>query len=271
MSDRLLEAIQALRETTNGEASAIGRYTRSRVLSAVRLQRRRRVLNVAFGIPLAAILIGSGAWAASGQSFPLFARRLTAALGLRAPPAVPALLTLKERAAAKSGASAPVDPLSASALPTEPLIDQAAVERTNELPATAQPAAVQPAVADERARVGADAATAAPELGSSPKSAASTPRDSHITELELSLYQNAHRAHFVDKDAGAALAAWNDYLRQMPRGRFAVEASYNRALCLVRLGRSAQAREALLPFARGAFGNYRRTEAAALVEELSAQ
>ena len=56
--------------------------------------------------------------------------------------------------------------------------------------------------------------------------------------------------------------------RRFPAGTFASEARYNRALCLVRLGRLGEAREALGPFARGDYGNYRHAEAAALLEAL---
>ena len=68
----------------------------------------------------------------------------------------------------------------------------------------------------------------------------------------------------------AALAAWDAYLAAEPNGQLVVEATYNRALCLVRLGRLADARTALLPFARGevAPAGYRRAEAKALIERI---
>lgn len=78
----------------------------------------------------------------------------------------------------------------------------------------------------------------------------------------------AHQAHFVDHDFGAALRAWDAYLGAAPAGRFAPEARYNRALCLVRLGRKGEAESALRPFADGAYGGYRRDEAKALIEAL---
>jgi hypothetical protein len=89
-----------------------------------------------------------------------------------------------------------------------------------------------------------------------------------MTERELLLYGRAHRAHFVEKSWATALAGWDDYLRQLPRGRFAVEARYNRALCLVRLGRTEQALGALRSLAQGAAGGYRQREARALIEQL---
>jgi hypothetical protein len=82
------------------------------------------------------------------------------------------------------------------------------------------------------------------------------------------LYRRAHQAHFTEHDPARALALWESYLREAPRGRFAVEARYNRALCLVRLGRHAEARSALEPFANGTPGSYRQHEAAQLLEAL---
>src|SRR5262249_54070504 len=96
---------------------------------------------------------------------------------------------------------------------------------------------------------------------------ASTAPDAGL-DAELELYREAHRAHFGGHDSAAALAAWDAYLQKSPKGRFALEARYNRALCLVRLDRKAEARAALEPFARGAFGAYRKREATELLEAL---
>jgi tetratricopeptide (TPR) repeat protein len=84
------------------------------------------------------------------------------------------------------------------------------------------------------------------------------------------LYRAAHDLHFHDGDAAAALAAWDAYLAAAPHGAFAIEARYNRALCLVRLGRLADARAALEPFARGVIepAGYRQSDAAHLIERI---
>jgi len=56
-----------------------------------------------------------------------------------------------------------------------------------------------------------------------------------------------------------------------PTGRFSVEARYNRALVMIRLGRYTAARAELMPFARGEVepAGYRQTEAEQLVERLA--
>lgn len=83
------------------------------------------------------------------------------------------------------------------------------------------------------------------------------------------LYNEAHEAHFVRHDHVAALAAWDRYLTAAgPSGRFALEARYNRAITLVRLGRKADASAALRPFADGEYGGYRRDEAAQLLRSI---
>jgi hypothetical protein len=85
------------------------------------------------------------------------------------------------------------------------------------------------------------------------------------------LYRRAHDLHFHGGDPAQALAAWDAYLAAEPAGRFSVDARYNRALLLVRLGRYADARAALEPFGRGAVepAGYRQAEAEQLVERLA--
>jgi hypothetical protein len=78
------------------------------------------------------------------------------------------------------------------------------------------------------------------------------PREPAAPDAEAAAYGRAHRAHFGGGPRARALAA---------RGAFVPEARFNRALCLVRLGRIADAEGALRPFSEGRFGGYRRAEA----------
>src|SRR5690606_9995452 len=95
-------------------------------------------------------------------------------------------------------------------------------------PARARPdAQVDRSKADARESAGTDAGARAP------------------VDPEEARYRAAHETHFVARDWSRALRAWDDYLAAYPKGRFAPEARYNRALALVRLGRRDEAREAL--------------------------
>ena len=104
-------------------------------------------------------------------------------------------------------------------------------------------------------------ATAPRAATSPPPSAAGTARSA-----ELTLYEIAHRLHFRERDPVRALAAWDHYLQVAPSGTLVLEARYNRALCLYRLGRMTEAAAALAPFASGQVGDgYRQAEARALL------
>ena len=81
------------------------------------------------------------------------------------------------------------------------------------------------------------------------------------------LYREAHHLHFVRRDFGAALAAWDRYL-ELGSGPLSIEARYNRAIALVRLHERDRAIAALTPFARGAHAGYRQQEAQALLRLL---
>jgi TolA-binding protein len=252
MTEPLEELVGALRETTSGEELAAGRYTRSRVLRAVHLQKRKRVLNLAFGLPIAAILIGSGAWAASGQHLPVIVERVSIALGIRERE-----VTVERR------------PVRGSRAMEKPIPSTAAAKAADVVaPAASSHATTEPfGLAQRSPIVNSASSLALPQV----RPQASVPHDSRVTEQELSLYENAHRAHFIEKDSTTALRAWDEYLTQVPRGRFVLEARYNRALCLLRLGRNQEAVSALSLFAQGRFGNYRKAEAQSLIDGLSAE
>jgi TolA-binding protein len=125
------------------------------------------------------------------------------------------------------------------------------------------------------APVGADTGpvtTAEPSAHASESSAVAegaAPPAPRLPNPDLALYKAAHRLHFGEKDYARALSAWDRYLQTFPQGIFAVEARYNHALCLVRLGRKADAIRELTPFAAGEVANgHRRDEARALLTAL---
>jgi hypothetical protein len=94
------------------------------------------------------------------------------------------------------------------------------------------------------------------------------PSETPSDAAEARAYGRAHRVHFVVDAPARALAAWDAYLGAYPRGVFAPEARYNRALCLIRLERFAEAARALRPFAKGHLEGYRREEARMLLDWL---
>ena len=101
-----------------------------------------------------------------------------------------------------------------------------------------------------------------PEPKRSPAPAATRPVEA------LSLYEEAHALHFRAHDYARALDAWSRYLAVAPGGSrdgLALEARYNHAICLVRLGRRSEARTELEAFAEGMWGGYRQEDARALL------
>jgi hypothetical protein len=248
MSDDILaQATRALRESTDadpdrsssGEASSSARFTRARVMASLHQRTVRRRTRTAFLLPIAATLGTVSAWGAASGKAPELWDALTRTLGI-------------ENAAEPAARAGPPLGRSTGAL-RRPA--QAAVKHAPVLePAREDPA---PAVPEP---------SPAPAVSAAP-SASNTARPV-LPDPTHDLYRRAHRAHFAEHNPARALALWDEYLRAAPRGRFSVEARYNRALCLVRLGRRAEARAALDPFASGTFGGYRQNEAAELREAL---
>lgn len=252
--DILSSATRALRETT-GDADEAARFTRARIMASLHHQRQRRASKLVLLVPLAAILLGGSAWAASGGAVPHVVVQLAEVIGLTAP----------AQPAEEQAALAPAAPVASAADRIEPaVVDPADLEPAAE--PEPEPARVEeepPAVAPVAPPVAPIAQRPAPSAAQAPQPAV----DAEGTEA-YELYRKAHRAHFEAHDPAAALSAWDAYLRAAPGGRFALEASYNRGICLVRLGRASEARQVLRPFADGAYGGYRQAEAQKLVAAL---
>lgn len=236
MNQNLLkQATKALSES--GHEQQGGRYTRERLMASLHDRRRRSNTRFAVLLPLAAIFVGSTAFAAvTGRLETLMVSALDV-VGL-VPNAAPwsadasPVANPRPRAAARGPASPVAPPKQAPPLPSA---------QSEPEPATsAEPRSEAPS----RVRAGA------------------AEDDAH------EVYRRAHAAHFKTHDLAEALRGYEAYLGRQPSGRFAVDARYNRALCLVRLGRPAEAQPELERFARGSYGGYRQADAQRLLAAL---
>jgi TolA-binding protein len=234
MSDDLLKAAtQALREETAGD-DADGRFTRARVMASLHQGKVKRRTRFAFILPIAACLAAGTAWGAATGRLPAMFHALSQAVSYTAkPPADPK--------PSKPKVSAPVTPLAAP--------EPAPVIEAPPAPVVEEPKALPKAAPSASVKAAASSSAA-------------------FQDTDGDLYRLAHEAHFGAHDYARALMGWEAYLQAAPRGRLATEARYNRAICLLRLGRDAEARQALAPFASGKLG-YRQSEAQQLLDELS--
>ncbi|MSQ81581.1 MAG: hypothetical protein EXR77_01520 [Myxococcales bacterium] len=181
---------------------------------------------------------------------------------------------------------APVSPAPASPAPASPVsappaqagTGGSALEGQPALTARLQPApaakpqlkapktAAEPAVDQPATAVGPQATAAAqaePVVVAAPTAPPDAPPDETLV-----LFRAAQALQHRDKNYAKALAAWEGYLHAAPAGVLAPEARWNRAICLLRLGRKPQARMALEHFAHGAEGGYRQAEATKLLAAL---
>ena len=237
-------AAAVLRETTrqdgqdgqNDDDGKTGAETLKRVLGSMRRQRRRRRLVTLLAIQVGFGGMALGAWAASTG-------RLAAWMGYgrRTPVSVaaPASTRALRPHAHRGPMVVPIDePLGEPPVPA--VSAQQAAEPLRVRPAVAPPVAVSPA-----------------------------PRSTSRSAEEI--YREAHETHFTRRDFSAALVLWEEYLAVGGGARFSVEARFNRAIALIRLGRGADASRALQPFAEGDYGDYRRRDAQALLRRIAGQ
>jgi tetratricopeptide (TPR) repeat protein len=256
--DLLSAATDALRETPiEGDGAA----TRLRVRRSLEASHRGRRQLAGFLTGTGILLAGTMSWAfATGR-----ASAVWHAIVDPAPVHVERAAPEPAAAPGRAGAVRVAPPVQPTPVEPEPAaVEPAAVEpaAVEPEPAAVEPAAVEPAAPPRHA--------AAPR-GEVPAVRAGAPSiraEAAPPPLE-ELYRRAHELHFHGSDYPAAIAAWEAYLAAEPTGRFVAEARYNRALLLIRVGRYAEARAALAPYARGEIaGGYRRAEAAQLVERL---
>jgi len=296
MSDDLLrDAARALHGGAAGRSGAAD-ATRMRIVGSVRAARRRRVVAARASAVLLCAALGGTAWAAATgrlPSLPRLAEMLGVALGTESIPSAPpdpslaggpAAQGLPAAAATADAASEPGGPpqpapSATAVLPSGPASAAGAAPVTGTAPTTAAGAAASASGAAATAAgstSGAASTTAASATGATPTARAEGASDDAAARAEGAgvdaaadaLYKRAHALHFGAQDPAGALRAWDAYLAAAPTGRFAAFAHYNRGLCLLRLGRTAEARRVLQVFASGGFGGYRRAEAQSLLDAL---
>lgn len=240
LDDEIDRMARAFRDETEGDAPEADRTLRA-LLAAPPRQRVSQAWLLAAAVLLVAFVGAPTAWA-------WWTGRLGVAPSSETRTGVPRAPVAAPR---RVGAPPPQATTTTATTQARPLAPE---------PVLAPPPALEPAARTPTRRATPVVETAAPVVAE-----ALPPVD----PVERRAYEEAHALHFGAHSPAAALAAWDAYLAQYPSGRFAVEARYNRALTLVRLGRTDEAREALTPFADGAYGAYRRTEARALIDALA--
>jgi hypothetical protein len=264
-ADPLKSMAEALRRSRTGGSADVA-ATKARILFAASATPRRRRATTRWFFPIAAVLVMSGAFAATSPA----ARHLWGRYAGRSISSgeVARFTPLREAAMANATNEGLLVEPSPEAPPEPPLVAAA-------VPIVAPPAPrvrATPVAETSREPRGnaksenAPTRTAAVDAAKAAKATAEVPRVAE--DADNRLYAEAHEAHFVQHNARIALGAWDAYLTQWPSGRFSLEARYNRALCLVRLEQFDEARAALEPFAAGQFGDYRRREAKRLLEAL---
>jgi hypothetical protein len=283
MDDELSRVVQAFREENT--ASALDRAAiRRRVLSAYQRKAKRRPLFTWF-LPAAVLLLGSAALAAHGTTRPGLARvrawldrGVSSSVRAKAPDHDQSARTVPAIGPAPTAhapsAYPPGEPLRSDGPPAVAVIADA----TSAIAATSnrsQRSAVFPrprtlafASREAAARNASSASPREPDEAEQPASPPPAPDGKSEQDADLLLYRVAHRRHFQDRDPKRALAAWDTYLAAFPKGRLAVEARFNRALCLIKVGRIAQAEASLQEIASGIFGTYRSARAAELLDAI---
>jgi type IV secretory pathway VirB10-like protein len=250
----LQDSIRALRAAGDSDQPELAAATRARVQrSLVRRARVRRRL-VQSSLVLAVLLVSGLSWAVSTGRISL---RPSAPEPEVTPPA-------PERDDPTTSMKLPEAPRARIATPPP------AVEEPVKGAAVEQPASPPVEKAAEKPIEKSTDKPVEKPIDKPVEKPAQVAKPKPPTPVEV-LYRKAHELHFHGGDLAATLAAWDAYLAAEATGRFAIDARYNRALVLARLGRYVEAREALLAFSRGEIGGgYRQAEARQLVDRLEA-
>jgi hypothetical protein len=246
--DLLDSALSALRQEANSPWEP-QRSTRTRIALSMKARNKSRGRPLVFAFAAAACLVASSAWASPAirrATHDWIASTWKALAPTRSLPHRPRISSADLHVPASSQTAAPI------IAPIDPTPSPSTTSLSSSAGAIAQN------LAPPSHAIHTTSPTAPPFVR------AVTPQDDTDAEYVL-----AHRAHFFDRDPSRALPLWEAYLRDAPAGRFAPEAKYNAALCMVRLGRVDDARIALQPFANGAFDGYRQSEASDLLQAIA--
>jgi hypothetical protein len=238
-------------------------------------------------LPIAAVLVGTGALAASGPARESVSRAL-AELGLVAPaassrsaphhavsPRAHPATTLGSAPASNGPATAALAFEAPSVALTATAAPEAASSSRSDLASShsgsSRHAALEPSPASAAHTLAASldspsrniaARTADEPSDSPPETAGARPLTDSVNAnnhaasaalaADIAAYRAAHELHFSRSDDAGALAAWNAYLARFPHGTFTPEARLNRAVCLARLGKSSEAQSVLHTLAASA-------------------
>ena len=257
--DSLSRMARALRESRTGQHPAPDE-TREAVITEAASKRRRRRIGVVWLVPLAAVLVFSTAVASVGSGRRTAWQRYLQQWLRGDRDATPV-------AAAVVPATTVVEPTASDDVAAV-IEEQPALANEPEAPPRALPVANM-AKRSTKPVPTVHEAPAAPTVNAQPTNAPPAAAAAAVEDVDGRLYARAHEAHFVQHNTAAALTAWDAYLAAEPDGRFALEAKYNRALCLVRLDRLDEAKASLRPFSDGRYGSYRQVEATRLLDALN--
>ncbi|HET9959921.1 MAG TPA: hypothetical protein VFQ61_35760 [Polyangiaceae bacterium] len=264
-ADPLEDAVSALRERYDGQSDAASR-SEDAIIGRMRHKTRQRQ-RARFAMPFAALLAASSAWAAR-DSISESVRQVGAWLRHESAQSS----GLNQRGGQPRSHEQPRDQGEGAERPkpSRPQPEELAPHS----PSSAPEGAPNTLPREPSAPTAKPRSTPSPRNSTAPTARAQNAPSPQLGEHPakpdaMTLYREAHRLHFLDKNPEQALLAWDRYLAR-GQGDFAIEARYNRALCLWRLGRIAEAQSELRPFARGDYGGYRQAEAAALLSNSAA-
>ena len=303
MTDLLAPLIDAYRAENSPDSLDSGAL-RSRILVAAARRHQSPLRRVRWlVVPVAAAFLATGALAATPTVRPALAQfftQIARVLRVQPPPTTPPLsphpdlprLPVASDPAAASGpvsasgpaiASGPASasgpaiasgPASASALAQPPgaagPLRMFVYKHAIASPAT-DPRHAAPHDSESAPAVSVPVPLVSPAPTPPPPAPPPLPPPAPDLSPDLAAYSVAHRLHFANGDYARALPSWNGYLARFPAGTFAPEARLNRAVCLARLGRTAEARTALTAIANGAHGGYGRAQAQRLLEALPSE